>query len=329
MKQDILKELMQKYINGECTPEEITAIHDWYASFENEQSPIDSLNDDQQQFLKNRLLNRIRTNITLHDIESKQIPARKRLTNTLIYSLSGIAAMVILVIGILFFSADNSGKPVVSNNMVVVNMTQSIQKIELEDGSIVWLNPKSKIEYPEKFKGSKRDIKMTGEAFFEVTPDKKRPFIVLSNKVITRVWGTSFRIRAIEESPVEVSVVTGKVSVMLEELDDSEVMLLPDQKATYLKGNNSLKKEAEKKTSAIRIWKKATMSFDNVPIKEVIHALNNKFGVNIHSSDEKLLNYVLKADFTDQNLPSILEMLEKSLEVQYEIKDKEIILNTK
>lgn len=325
METNRLQKLIQKYINGECTPDEIAAVHEWYDSFEGEQNPMDLLSTDQQLQLKKRLISRIRTNIISLDKESGTLAHKKFLSPALIYSLSGIAATVLLVIGIVFFKYDFSHPPT-TTNIVVVNMTKSIQKISLEDGSIVWLNPGSRIEYPKKFKAAQRNVQMKGEAFFEVTHNKNRPFTIYSDNLVTRVWGTSFRIRAYENDPAEVSVVTGKVSVRLQQQEGSEVMLLPNQKATYLKKTNLLKKEAEQKTSVMRIWKKTTLSFDNAPIKDVIKALNTTFGVHISSTDEKLLNYALKADFTDQSLPSILEMLEKSLDLQYEINDKEIIL---
>jgi transmembrane sensor len=325
METNRLQKLIQRYINGECTPDEITAVHEWYDSFEREQNPMDLLSTEQQLQLKKRLISRIRTNITSLD-KTEGTPVDKRfLSPALIYSLSGIAATVLLVMGIIFFKYDFSHPPA-TTNMVVVNMTKSIQKVALEDGSIVWLNPGSRIKYPKKFKGAQRNVQMEGEAFFEVTHDKSRPFTIYSDNLVTRVWGTSFRIRAYENNPAEVSVVTGKVSVRLQQQEGSEIMLLPNQKVTYLKKANVLKKETEQKTSVMRIWKKATLSFDNEPIKEVIKALNITFGVHISSPDEKLLNYALKADFTDQSLPSILEMLEKSLDLQYEINDKEIIL---
>ncbi len=64
-------------------------------------------------------------------------------------------------------------------------------------------------------------------------------------------------------------------------------------------------------------------------LEEIIKVLNKQFGVRISSSDEKVLSYILKADFTDQSLPSILEMLQKSLDVDYEINDQGITLNTR
>ena len=169
---------------------------------------------------------------------------------------------------------------------------------------------------------------MHGEAFFEVKPDVKRPFIIYSDNMVTRVWGTSFLVRSVEGAPEGVSVVTGKVSVRLQKQDDnSEIMLMPDEKVTLLKATNVLKKESELKKSAIRIWQKTTLSFDNIPLRDVLKTLNKKFGVSISSTNESLLNYSLTADFTDQSLPAILEMLEKSLNLKYEINENQIILN--
>ncbi len=323
MEKDILQKLIEKYLKGNCTPEEVAALHEWYSSFEEEQDPVDFISFQQQQELKQRLLANIKINI-----RSREANDRKSVSRTMIYMLSGVAAMVILTIGV-FFLNQKASDPLASGDVHVVNMTKTIQRLVLSDGTIVWLNPKSQVIYPQTFTASQRKVQMQGEAFFEVTPNPRRPFIIYSENVITRVWGTSFRIRAYKNIPVEVSVVTGKVSVRLQHKEDSEVMLLPNQKVTYLKDINFLKKDIETKTSVMRMWQKTSMSFDNESIEEVIKVLNKQFGVHISSRDEKLLNYVLKADFTDQSLPSILEMLKKSLDVEYEINDQEIILNTK
>lgn len=327
MKKDILHKLIEKYLEGNCTPEEVAALHDWYNSFEEGQDPIDFISSQQQQELKHRLLTNIKENIASDSIRSKEINDRRNISRTLIYMLSGVAATVILTIGVFFYMQKFPSPPDLGD-VHVVNLTKTIQKLVLSDGSIIWLNPKSRVIYPQNFTSVQRKIQMQGEAFFEVTPDPKRPFIIYSGNVITRVWGTSFRIRAYENIPVDVSVLTGKVSVQLQTNEDSELILLPQQTATYLTATDLLKKGIEKKTSTMSIWHKETLTFDNEPIREVIKVLNTQFKVNISTADEKLLDYVLKADFTDQSLPSILEMLRKSLDVENKISDRGIILYT-
>jgi ferric-dicitrate binding protein FerR (iron transport regulator) len=321
-----LKKLIKKYLKGNCNPEEIAAIHEWYNSFETEQDPADFITSQQQKELKFRLLTNIKRNVASLELKSTQTNKRKTVSRTL-YLLSGVAAMLILTIGVFFYVQKKSSFSDLGD-VHVVNMTKAIQKLVLSDGSIVWLNPKSKVIYPHNFTSTLRKVQMQGEAFFEVSPDPKRPFIIYSGNVITRVWGTSFRIRAYENIPFELSVLTGKVSVQLQTRKDSELILLPQQTATYLTASDLLKKGIEKKTSAMSIWHKETMTFDNEPIREVIKVLNAQFKVNISTADEKLLDYVLKADFNDQSLPSILEMLRKSLNVENEISDDGIILYT-
>jgi transmembrane sensor len=170
---------------------------------------------------------------------------------------------------------------------------------------------------------------MMGEAFFEVHKDHQHPFIIYSGGLVTRVWGTSFRIRAYQNIPTEVSVATGKVSVRIPKQNAAEVMLLPNQRVTYLKAEDALKTDKKTKDASMQMWQKARLSFNNMPLNEVMRRLNKRFGVSISTEDEALSHFVLDADFTDQNLPAILEMMEKSLELSYEFNDKGIILKSK
>lgn len=326
---DILLKLIEKYLNDECNPQEVQLVNEWYNSFDKDQDIIDSLTPEQVEQLSRRLMSRIKKNIAV-DVESGQATViNNRGSRKIMYMVAGIAAMVLLVMGVFLSRNNDAILPLhsVSAEMVIFNTTKSIKKVILEDGSTVWLNPNSKIVYPRKFLATSRELHMHGEAFFEVKPDVKRPFIIYSDNMITRVWGTSFLVRSVDGAPEGVSVVTGKVSVRLQKQEgNSEIMLMPDQKVTFLKAGNVLKKEGEAKKSTIRIWQKTTLSFDNIVLRDVIKTLNKKFGVNISTTNESLLNYSLTADFTDQSLPAILEMLEKSLNLKYEINENQIIL---
>ena len=330
MKYQVTPELLHKYVDGECTPEEAFLLYQWYDAFEKQDNPLDVMSPIEQEALKMLMLQNFKNKALITDSIEEQ-PVRRRSSVRLLYTLSGIAAMLLLVWAVFAITQKKDKDPgavftTATEQMEVSNLTSSIYKQVLSDGSIVWLSPKSKLRYPKKFAGAYRQVKMTGEAFFEVTKDHAHPFIIYSGGIITRVWGTSFRIRAIQNANTEVSVVTGKVSVKIPDHDESEVMLLPTQKVVYQQQNNSLKKDVEIAKSAMRIWQKTTISFDNVPLSDVLNTLDKQYGMHIRTDDKELSAYLLKADFTGQDLPAILDMLENSLNVSYTIDDTNIIL---
>jgi ferric-dicitrate binding protein FerR (iron transport regulator) len=335
MKYPVTPELLHKYIDGNCTADEVSMLYKWYDSFEDGIDPFDVLNDEEQHVLKMLMLNRFKASVAQPGAIEVKFKAKKHFPSKLMYTLSGIAALCFVVWGFYVRNKPVSGSPnaiitTASEQMMLNNQTNTIYKQVLSDGSIVWLSPKSQLEYPKKFMGSFRQVKMTGEAFCEVTKDHAHPFIIYSGGVITRVWGTSFRIRAYKDVPTEVSVVTGKVSVKLPENDKSEVMLLPTEKAVYSRNAGLLMRAKEAPKSNMRIWQKATVvSFDDIPLDNVLTMLNNHFGTRIYTNDKELGKYLLKADFTDQNLPTILDMLESSLNVGYNMDDIEIELYRK
>ena len=325
MKPDNLQELLQKYIDGQCSPDEIKTIQTWYDSFEHDQS-IEQLSAAEQIELRDRLMSHIQTNIRSLD-SGVVAPTRKRYLSRTSWRLAGVAAILIMTTGYFFLRHKEPLRFSYATPSIIKvnNLTKTIQKLDLSDGSIVWLSPQSVLEYPSAFSGSGRAVKMSGEAFFEIRRDENHPFIVSGGEIITKVLGTSFRIQSHRNATTEVSVVTGKVSVQLATKKNSEVFVVANQKAVFVKDKNMLKTRQENKTS-MRIWHKADMNFDNHSVRTVIAKLNKTFGINIRTSDDKLLDYVLTADFNNQNLPSILEMLSKSLNITYEIDEQYIIL---
>jgi transmembrane sensor len=331
MKKDISPELIRKYLNGQCTSGETVAVDEWYNSFDGEPDAIAMLSAKQQDELKAILIKKINANIKVLGQPELTIPKKAFPVKKMIYYVSGIAAM--LLIALLFTISNQKGSHQnvsdTTEQLSVTNLTKSITKQTLSDGSTVWLSPHSNIKYPKMFTGTLREVHMVGEAFFEVHKDHKHPFVIYSGGLVTRVWGTSFRIRAYKNIPTEVSVVTGKVSVRVPKQNAAEVMLLPNQKVTYLKAKDALKTDMKVKDASMQIWQKARLSFDNVQLNDVMKILNKKFGVNISTADKSLGNFVLNADFTDQNLPAILEMMGKSLELTYEFNDTGIILKSK
>jgi transmembrane sensor len=319
---DISPELIQKYLNGNCTSDEEVGVLDWYNSFENEPNPYFKLSDDQQKELQKRMLNNIESHIQKHTSRINNIITLKKLA----YWVSASAAVFLIVFGLLFINRHKKGSEPQSEQIVVINKTKSIYKQVLPDKSIVWLSPDAEIRFKKSF--IKRELTLSGESFFEVTKDKQHPFTIYSGDIITKVWGTSFRIRAPKNSAMaDVMVMTGKVSVKIagktaNTLTASNkadgVMLLPTQTVIYSKAKHQLKTGIITGSSDMRIWQKTDLTFVKEPLKNVIKMLSQKFNVEIILEDGQLGNRLFNADFNDQNLPDIMEMLKKSFDLIYQ-----------
>ncbi|RYZ93663.1 MAG: FecR family protein [Sphingobacteriaceae bacterium] len=324
--------LLDKYLNGSCDPEEEAAVKEWYNSFVNDNDHVSSFNSMQKIDLKLRIKRAIDENIELMQKTSPEpVQAKSHTIKYLAYTITGIAAMLVLVFGLKLLNtsgntAVNSPRELIS----ITNNTKSIQEQVLSDGSHVWLYPGAQIEFSKKFTGNTREVRMTGESFFDVAKDASKPFVIHTEHMVTKVWGTSFRVRDSKASGfVDVTVVTGKVSVTRVNAANGpqkEVMLHPNEQVTWVKKHNVLKTNKEANSKDLTIWYKINLSFDNSPVKDVIPVLNKQFNVNIISTDEELNNYLLDADFNGLNFVSVMEILKKTLNISYEMNNTTIIL---
>lgn len=345
MKKEIVPELLEKYVRGECTAEEILHVHAWYDAFEDDEDLLSYLPVDEKRLLKQVLLERIKLDIDNETTEGKHGKLRKIHFPKIFYLVTVIAAVFIAAFAIVIYIRYKSfanKPPQWVNKVVVNNRTRYYAKQTLPDGSTVWLSPQSVITYPKTFEKDKREVAMTGEAFFEVTKNPQRPFIIYSGALTTRVWGTSFKINAAANSAFsQVAVLTGKVSVTIppsytESLESflgmhgnlNQVMLLPEQQATYVKSGQTLQKTAIADKSVITCWKREDISFNNEPLKKVIGVLNNRFAVHIVAADTRIEKYYIKADFSNQNLADILQIMHLSMNIDYTINKDEIELKT-
>lgn len=323
----ITPELIEKYLNNTCSLQERKAVDDWYNSFDDNPDPLRLMNNVEQERLKRSMYHRFKDSIATK-LKTESRNGFNNKIYTLLCMVTGMAALLLLIFktGISDVSSTtgkeeyDQGKPIAFRNTGL-----AIYKKSLPDGSIVWLSPNSTLTFPQKFTGNYRKVTLAGEAFFEVTKDVKHPFIITSNELTTKVWGTSFRIKAVSNIPAEVSVLTGKVSVN-QNSSKAEVMLLPGQKATLVNHQQLIKYNNAAIKTEMQIWAKKSLSFDNVKIEQIFIALNKDFGINIYSADPELNKLVFTGDFTDQSLPAILDMIKASINADYSMEDEKIFV---
>lgn len=228
------------------------------------------------------------------------------------------------------------------NSMVEVrNESEKILPIKLIDGSLVLLKKGSKISYSKNFLGSTREIFLSGEAFFEVTKNPEKPFLVFANGLVTKVLGTSFNIKAYDlDKDVTVEVTSGKVSVFAQSDANSKekaanrelggVVLMPNQKIVFTKEEVRMAKLLVELPIIIEQEKlKTVFEFEDTSVSKILQVLEKAYSLDIIFDEELLSNCPLTASLTDLQLFDKLNIICKGVEAHYEILDGQIVIYSK
>jgi ferric-dicitrate binding protein FerR (iron transport regulator) len=230
-----------------------------------------------------------------------------------------VAAVVIVIAGVALLAYMQMGKKPVQQ---ITARTVHIVKLDtLSDGSMVTLNKNSSLTYPEEFKSSTRTVSLKGEAFFDVAPDKEKPFIIETGDVRIRVVGTSFNVR-IENGSTEVIVATGVVQV---QKGQSIVELRPKEKVVVRRQDSVLRKVAETE-KLYNYYRSREFVCDNTPLWKLVAVLNEAYNANIVIEKEELRNLPLTTTFPNESLDRILQIIELTFNIQVERRDTTIIL---
>ena len=198
--------------------------------------------------------------------------------------------------------------------------------VTLSDGTVVYLNSGSELRYPVAFGTERRDVFLSGEGYFEVAKDVKRPFFVNADKLKIRVYGTSFNVNTYNLANVETVLVEGKIGIQ-ETNSDVEYSVMPGQLALY---------NREKGTMEIRdvdvrpyvAWKEHEFMFDNESLEEIMNTLSLWYDVDVFYTNEQLKNlhftgHVKRYDQID----NILKAIKSAVGVTFTIKDRTICIS--
>ncbi len=229
-----------------------------------------------------------------------------------------IAASLLLILCSIFvfkyFMSDNNNLDAYAN---ITTSPDEKKEVLLPDGSTIWINRGSTILYPEEFNGVERTVYLKGEAYFEVKPDKTRPFVIYSGMSKTEVLGTSFNIRAYEdEEKVSLTVLTGKVKFASKDnLSDS--VFLTAGKCAYLSDNSSEMVVEENTDKNFLSWKTEHLAFNNKTMKEVVQDVIRHYRVNITIQNPKLLDCHFTGDFNNTNIESVVNIITSATNSSY------------
>lgn len=220
-----------------------------------------------------------------------------------------------------------------AGTVVEESTTDTPRRVELPDGSSVALQPNSQLRYDKAFKHDTRIVTLSGQAFFDVTPNPKRPFLVYTEDVVTRVLGTSFTVTTLPGQPAIVSVRTGQVAVYTRQAfaqasnrPKDALLLTPNQQATFDKAAGKLFKNLVALPLPIPARLPNTLNFENRPVTEVIAELEQIYGIRIAYDHEQLSQCRVTVQLENEPLFDQLSLLCKLIDGQYQIADTTVAL---
>ncbi|MBC9797423.1 FecR family protein [Sinomicrobium weinanense] len=193
----------------------------------------------------------------------------------------------------------------------VVRKTDKGQKLTvfLSDGTKVMLNSNSEITFEEKFNNTLRMVHLTGEAFFEVAKDTSRPFLVDANGTVTQALGTSFNIDQ-KGKEVQVSLVTGKVSVAQKEFNYNEILDPGEQLIIDTEEGLSAEKRNFDRNEVLA-WTIGVLFFKHEESREIFEKLESWYGVEIQveKSPETMAGWSYSGSFHNESLENVLKSI--------------------
>ncbi len=230
----------------------------------------------------------------------------------------------------------------------VTTRAASRSKLQLPDGTLVWLNADSKLTYKVFDQNPTREVQLVGEAYFDVAKDKNRPFILHTQTIDIRVLGTAFNVQCYgNERNTETSLFQGSVEVTLKDLPDKKIILHPSEKLTVHNNEMAVSdiktKEADPDDEPVMtlgkvhyqqkdntyiesLWTKNQLAFDDRSLEEVAKQIERWYGVHITITSEKLKTTRFSGVFEDETLAQVMEALKLIGDFHYTIHKNEVTI---
>jgi len=245
----------------------------------------------------------------IHKNEKAGVPVRK-------IASYALRAAAVLLLGLAVFQLAiprNHQKTFASGSCIAA-------PIRLADGSTVFLNSASTIKFPEKFGNKGREVYFWGEAFFEITPDPSRPFVIETGETRIKVLGTSFNVKAYTETnDIEVVVNSGKVLFYHVDKNDhllGQVTLLKGDKGVFFRNTGLIARMINDEPNYLS-WKTGVLVFSETSLDKVLYAVGQKYGVIFNLEDKQLASLKLTATFDNETLDAVLEVLKLVHNLQF------------
>lgn len=290
LQEEDLIHLLNKYIDNTCTAEEVQILISWIKDSADAtcfdfvsqsrwnrmpaEHPV--MNDQQENLLRSEAI------LLLEKLESGQKRMDGNRARLLKRWFGGVAAVLIILLGMAFwkyFEENTISSLPVSQKEYIADKGE-MKRVLLNDNTEVTLNSGSRLYVPSDFDGDTRNVRIDGEAFFQVARNPSKPFIVTSGEVKIKVLGTSFNVNSYsEDNDIAVTVSTGKVLVGMEK-HQMQMQLLPNEHISISKETGDVHKDHVTENNYVK-WMDGYLYFDKLPLQQVIKMINRKYNKQV------------------------------------------------
>lgn len=290
------KEILQRYVEGNVSPEEIIAVVDWLDADENNVREFMALHKLNDISLLNQPDNRA------DNLKKKRTISFRKIG----YELAKIAAILIIFWGgTKLFETNTTEESIVTYQTLYVPAGQRAELI-LPDSTRVWLNAHSKLIYPVSFGKGNRQVELNGEAYFDVVHNEKQPFIVKTRQMDIQVLGTEFNVTSYS-SDFEVSLLRGCIELSSPSL--SSTYKVKEKEHVKLKDNKLIVNNITD-YDYFR-WKEGLICFNNESVATIIEKLKLYYDIDIETHNKKFLNSRYSGKFrTKDGIEQVLKVLQ-------------------
>jgi ferric-dicitrate binding protein FerR (iron transport regulator) len=326
--------ILKKYRSGTATPDEKKLVDEWCMAME-AANPVRIPNDIE-------LKEQDWSNVARHIRNTNKLKKKGRIR--LLWYSTGIAASLLIACAVYFSVINRQQTDVIASKDVESSATSDLKRVStgnasqiavLPDGSEVTLAPESELRFSESFDGSQREVYLEGEAFFNVSRDTVRPFLVYTNQVVTKVLGTTFTVKALrKEKSITVAVRTGKVSVYTPRDRDAknadgakEIILTPNQQIVYNKEGNSIARMiVDSPQKIIHEEEVKRMRLEDASASEILAAIEKVYGVDIVYDEQVFASCILTTSLSDGDLYNRMEAICQAIDATFRIEENKIVV---
>lgn len=324
-----IKSLIIAELDGNCSLKEKEILHNWLSQSKSNTRYYATIKDLWESSLSNAS-EIAQTDKEWERFKSRIIanPGKPWNTSIKIYwtRIAAILAIGLLIANLLFLKFNTEESYFVTS----IAPRGSVSHTILPDGTLIYLNADSRIKYNVNSSSKQREVYISGEAWFDVKKNPKRPFIVHTPYYKVEALGTRFNVKTYdEEETIVTTLEEGLIRILSSEnlkLKD-EVLLKPGEQLVYNKSRKTLESRKNVDTQVFTSWKENKLIFLDMEFEDLVQLLERKYGVDIEVKDKSILDDHYTGTIRNETILEILNIIQHTHPIQYRIEGQKIIID--